>query len=148
MRRDAGFSLIEMMVVLAIVSLAAGVVVMSAPGPSGQLAQETDRLIRSLASARDLALLRNRSVIVELSEAGYETRISGPVGEQQPVEQIRWSDSTTVGTKDGRLPAMIVFDSVGLAEPAQLSLFRDGARDGVVVEASGEIRRLDDGPQS
>ena len=80
MRREAGFSLIEMMVVLAIVSLAAGLVVVNAPGPSGQLANETDRLIRSLVAARDLALVENRTVMVEVTETGYATRVASRLG--------------------------------------------------------------------
>jgi type II secretion system protein H len=143
MRRNAGFSLIEMLVAITIMSLAAGLVVMTAPGPSRQLAQETDALIRSLATARDLALVENRVVTVEIGDAGYETwvmrRLTGP----EVTGRTAWSDGTSVATADGRLPALIVFDPVGLAEPTQVTLFREGARDGVVVAGSGKIGRLD-----
>jgi|LauGreSuBDMM15SN_2_FD.fasta_scaffold70650_3 general secretion pathway protein H len=142
MRREAGFSLIEMMVVLAIVSLAAGLVVVSAPGPSGQLANETDRLIRSLVAARDLALIENRNVMVEVSETGYATRVASRLGPAREVEITLWNERTTVAAGDGRLPAVVVFDPVGLAEPASFTLFNEGAKDGVAIAPSGRIGRL------
>ncbi len=144
MRREAGFSLIEMMVVLAIVSLAAGLVVVNAPGPSGQLANETDRLIRSLAAARDLALVENRTVMVEVTETGYATRVASQLGPAREVEMTSWNEQTTVAAGDGRLPAIIVFDPVGLAEPASFTLFNEDAKDGVVIAPSGRIARLDE----
>jgi general secretion pathway protein H len=142
MHREAGFSLIEMMVVLAIVSLAAGLVVVNAPGPSGQLANETDRLIRSLVAARDLALVENRTVMVEVSETGYATRVASRLGPAREVEMIPWNERTTVAAGDGRLPAVVVFDPVGLAEPASFTLFNEGAKDGVAIAPSGRIDRL------
>ena len=143
MRREAGFSLIEMMVVLAIVSLAAGLVVVNAPGPSGQLANETDRLIRSLVAARDLALVENRTVMVEVTETGYATRVASRLGPAREVEMTSWNEQTTVAAGDGRLPAIIVFDP-GLAEPASFTLFNEDAKDGVVIAPSGRIARLDE----
>jgi type II secretion system protein H len=148
MRRDGGFSLIEMMVVLATVSLAAGLVVVNAPGRSGQLAQETDSLIRSLVAARDMALIENRTVMLEISEAGYATHITGRIGPPRAVERAQWNDGTTIAAADGRLPAIIAFDPVGLAEPASFTLFNGGSRDGVVIDLSGRIARLGDDIES
>jgi len=142
MQREAGFSLIEMMVVLAVVSLAAGLVVVSAQGRSGQLAQETDRLIRSLVAARDLALIENRTVVVEISDTGYATRVASRVGPPREVEQTLWNSATAVAAGDGRLPAVIAFDSVGLTEAASFTLFSENARDGVTIAASGRIARI------
>jgi general secretion pathway protein H len=144
MRHEAGFSLIEMMVVLAIVSLATGLVIISAPGPSNQLAQETDRLIRSLLAARDLALIENRTVTVEISETGYATRVASRVGLAREIETTSWNERTTVAADDGRLPAIVTFDPMGLAEPASFTLFSGGAKDGIVIDPSGRMTRLSD----
>lgn len=144
MRRDAGFSLIEMMVALAIMSLAAGLVVMSAPSASGRLADETDQLIRSLVTARDLALIENRAVMMEITETGYQMRVVRRLGQPEVHGPVDWRPDTSVAMGDGRLPATIVFDSVGLTEPTQITLFRGSARDGVIVDSSGRIGRLAD----
>lgn len=142
MHREAGFSLIEMMVVLAIVSLATGLVIISAPGPSRQLTHETDRLIRSLVAARDLALIENRTVTVEISETGYATRVASRIGPAREIEMTPWSEQTTVAADDGRLPAIVTFDPMGLAEPASFTLFNGDAKDGIVIDPSGRMTRL------
>jgi len=147
MRRDAGFSLIEMLAALAIMALAAGLVVMSIPNPSGRLADETDELIRNLVAARDLALVENRTVTVEIGETGYETRIARRLGPPETRTQVNWRPDTSVAMGDGRLPAAILFDSVGLTESAAITLFRDGRKDGVAIDASGRIGRLADDRQ-
>ena len=147
MRREAGFSLIEMLVVLAVVSLAAGLAVVSAPGPSGQLAQETDRFIRGLVGARDVALIENRTVTVEISEAGYAVRVASRTGPMREIETTPWHARTTVAAADGRLPAVVMFDPTGLTEPASFELFSEGAKDGVVVDPSGRVSRLDEAGQ-
>jgi general secretion pathway protein H len=148
MRREAGFSLIEMLVALAIMALAAGLVVMTAPGPSGRLADETDALIRSLATARDLALVENRAVTVEITETGYETRIARRLGAPETRASVNWRADTTVAIGDGRLPTAVTFDSIGLTEPVRITLFRDGAKDGVILDGSGRIGRLFDDRQT
>lgn len=148
MRRDAGFSLIEMLAALAIMALAAGLVVMSIPNPSGRLADETDELIRNLVAARDLALVENRTVTFEIGETGYETRIARRLGPAETRAQVDWRPDTSVAMDDGRLPAAILFDSVGLTEPAAITLFRNGRKDGVLIDASGRIGRLADDRQS
>ncbi len=148
MRRDAGFSLIEMLAALAIMALAAGLVAMSIPNPSGRLADETDDLIRNLVAARDLALVENRMVMVEIGETGYETRIVRRLGSPETRAQVSWRPETSVAMGDGRLPAAILFDSVGLTEPATITLFRKNRKDGVVIDGSGRIGRLaDDRPE-
>jgi len=148
MRRDAGFSLIEMLAALAIMALAAGLVVMSIPNPSGRLADETDELIRNLVAARDLALVENRTVTFEIGETGYKTRIARRLGPAETRAQVDWRPDTSVAMDDGRLPAAILFDSVGLTEPAAITLFRTGSKDGVLIDASGRIGRLADDRQN
>jgi type II secretion system protein H len=147
MKREAGFSLIEMMVALVVMSLAAGLVVMNAGAPSGRLADETDALIRNLSAARDMALVENRIVTVEIDEHGYATRVMRRIGGVETTTQVDWRKGTSVATSDGRLPALVMFDSVGLAEAAEVVLFRDGAKDGVFVATSGRIGRLSDASQ-
>lgn len=146
MRGEAGFSLIETLVVLAVMALATSTVIL-ASGGGNSLGAETDRFVASLTAARDQALIENRVVTMEVSETGYRASVRsrlGPVSPASPPEN--WEQGTSVATPDGRLPVVLVFDPVGLAEPAQFTLFRGNANERVTVEASGEIRRLADGP--
>jgi general secretion pathway protein H len=145
MRGEHGFSLIEMLVALAVMALVTGLVIFMGPASGGSLAAETDRFIVSLATARDLALIESRVVTVEISETGHVTTVHSRLAPAtQPVAPESWSKGTTVATNDGRLPALVTFDPVGLTEPQMFTLYRDGAMQRVAIDPSGEIRRLSD----
>lgn len=146
MRRDAGFSLIEMMVALTIMALAAGAVIMTVGSPGGTLAAQTDRLIANLAAARDQALVANRTVSVEISEAGYRTIVHSQIAPPTISEETAWAEGISVTMPQSVMPAMVTFDPVGLAVGAQIDLTRGAASDGVLVLASGQIRRPGDAP--
>jgi general secretion pathway protein H len=146
MSRQAGFSLIEVMVALTIMALAAGAVVMTVGSPGGSLATQTDRLIASLVAARDNALTANRMVSVEIGEGGYQTIVHSQVSFPRVMPFQAWADGVSVTTDHGAASVMITFDPVGLAQGAQVALTRGGMTDGIVVLASGEIRRQDDAP--
>lgn len=142
MRGQDGFSLIEMLVALTVMALVTGLVIVTGHASGGSLAAETDRFISSLATARDLALIESRVVTVEISESGYSTGVQSrhfSTGTSPAPES--WSKGTTVATGDGRLPALLRFDPVGLTEPATVTLYRDGAIQSVTVGPSGEITR-------
>lgn len=148
MRRDAGFSLIELLTALAVMSLAAGLVVMNSPGPTHRLADETDGLIRSLAAARDMALVENRTVAMEITETGYAVRVTRRLGPPDIQPVTPWRSGTSIAIGDSRLPGLIVFDPVGLANAAELTLFNGGASESVLIETSGRIRRRGDDRQT
>lgn len=145
MRGQAGFSLIEMLVALTVMALVTGLVIVTGPAAGGSLAAETDRFIVSLATARDLALIESRVVTVEVSEEGYATRVrSRLIASTTAAPRESWNKGTTVAAADGRLPALLTFDPVGLTEPMTFTLYRDGAMQRVAIDPSGEIRRTAD----
>ena len=142
MRGEEGFSLIELLVALTVMSLATGLVILTGT-TQNRLAAETDRFVASLAAARDQALIENRVVTVEISEDGYQARVhSRLMPATLPIAPQIWEQGTSIAVEDGRLPALLTFDSVGLSEPTQLTLYRDGVTERVAVDASGEIRRI------
>jgi general secretion pathway protein H len=144
--REAGFSLIELLVALSIMALATSMVIFTSAGAERSLAAETDQLIASLVAARDLALVENRTVTVELSEAGYQTTVRSRLAGPRPAAPlVSWQAGTSIATRDDRLPTLLLFDPVGLAEPARLTLFRKGAMQRISIASSGEIRRVSDG---
>jgi general secretion pathway protein H len=146
MRGEDGFSLIEMLVALSVMALVTGLVIFTGPAAGGSLAAETDRFVVSLADARDLALIESRVVTVEVSESGYATTVhSRLMPAAAPGAPQNWSEGTTVATGDGRLPALLTFDPVGLTEPMSFTLYRDGITQRIAIDPSGEIRRVSGG---
>ena len=141
MRSDAGFSLIEMLVALTIMALAAGLVVLT-NSSGASLAAETDRFAAAIAAARDQALIENRTVVMSISDTGYAAssrrRLGPPVASQTGA---LWEAGTSVASADGRLPVVLMFDPVGLTEPVELMLFRGSASERLSISSSGQVSR-------
>lgn len=141
-----GFTLVELMVVLAILALAATAVVLTMPGEEQGVRREADRLAARLAAARDVAVIEGRSVAVHLAPSGYgfERRVEG-VWQALPgraFAQRAWPPGVTFATADGQGAARILFDRVGTSPAAQaVTLTGGGARAIVRVSATGEVSR-------
>lgn len=144
MRGEEGFSLIELLVALIIMSMVTSIAILTNTSHN-RLAVETDRLIASLKDARDRAVIENQTVTVEISDEGYQarthTRIASPAADST---QQAWEQGTSAAIADGALPAVLTFDPVGLAEPITLTLYRDGIIERIAIDAAGEIRRAGD----
>ena len=144
-RKANGFTLVELMVVLAIMALAATAVVLTIPGEERTVRSEADRLAARLAAARDIAVIEGRSVAVRFAPSGYgfERRIAG---EWQPLpgrafEQRNWPADVHLSV-GGQGAARILFDRVGTSPTPQVLLLAGGdAREMVRVSATGEISR-------
>src|SRR5690606_24066603 len=66
-----GFTLVELMVVIAIIGVAAGAVMLSMPDPRPTLAVEAERFAARLTLAREEAVMTNRPVALRADAAGY-----------------------------------------------------------------------------
>ena len=117
-KRSNGFSLVEMLVVLMIMGLLAGMAVLTLPGDERKLRSEAERFAARTLAARDEAIVGSRPVSLVVSEQGYyfERRSEG---QWQPLpgrgfDLTAWDDATTVSTGRQR----VVFDSLGLASSA------------------------------
>src|SRR5207253_9615387 len=71
-RARNGFTLIELMVVLVIIGLAAAAVMLALPEAGGSLAGEADRFAARARAARDTAILDSRAVALQVGSGGYE----------------------------------------------------------------------------
>ena len=144
--RRSGFTLVELLMVVAIVGLAAGAVVLAMPDPRPPVGDEAERFAARLVRAREEALLTNRAVAVEATAAGYEFSsfdgvqwsplTDGPFGGEARAED-------TVARAGDRLEnqrLQVVFDPTGAAEPGVLILSREGRDVTVIVDAAGEVR--------
>lgn len=140
--RRPGFTLVELMVVLAVLGLMATVVVVAIPDGAMTLAAEGDRFAARLKRAQEEAVLVNRPVEVALSDDGYAFRVRKAGGwrplDEGPFEPETWLVGTAVtADKDVR---RVTFDPTGVANPAAFTLRRGGKAVEVLVDAAGNVR--------
>ncbi len=132
-----GFTLIELMVVLAILGLASAAVVFALPSGDGSLRQDAERFAARVTAARDLAVVNARPVRVMVTAAGYgfAERRSGawvavPV---KAMQDVRWKAGTTVTGQTS-----VTFDPTGMVSaPLALTLARGDVGARVDLDGSG-----------
>ena len=162
---QAGFSLVEMMVVLFVMGLLAGVVVLSLPGDSKVLREEAERFAARTVAARDEAISGARPVAVVVGRAGYyfEQRRDGGWQALDPGRfgLVAWKDGTLAsvagasvagasvagatgeGAQPGAAPERqrLVFDPVGLSSnEARVRLARGKDALSVSVARDGTVK--------
>ena len=132
-----GFTLVEMMIVIAVMALLAGVAVLTV-GSFG--ADPRDSATR-VAAARDQAILTGRPISAWVSPSGYgfDQLRDGrwEKVEQKPFEAADWG-SGVQASLDSR--TRVRFDSLGVADqPLGIRLSREGESAGVRIAATGEV---------
>jgi general secretion pathway protein H len=142
-QRQAGFTLVELMVVMVVIGLMSAAVVVALPDPRGSLRDDSSAFAARLAAARDLSIIGGRDVAVRVDPAGYGFSTRADDGWQAVTDKAllprRWGPgvaATAAIEGDGAL----VFDTTGLATPAQVTLQRDGASAQISVDSSGAVR--------
>lgn len=141
---EAGFTLVELMVVLVVMGLIAGAVVLTVPDGRPRLADEAERLAARLVMAREEAVITNKSVDVAFTSRGYAFRkLVG--GTWTPLagasfEAIAWPEGVTaeVETGDGR--EGLRFSSDGAAGAGKVTLNAEARQVAVTVDEAGNVR--------
>ena len=136
-KRQYGFTLVELMVVLVIIGLAAAAVVLAVPEAGGSLSGEADRFAARVKAARDTAILESRAVAVQIGRGGYEVA-RRESGIWQIQAHYDWAERT-VPDVAGSSEASIRFDSTGFAEPARVTLRRGGELRAIDIGGDGGV---------
>lgn len=144
LNRSRGFSLVELMVALVILGLAATAVVLTLPSAASGLNGEAARFAARAAALRDRAVVEARPMRLWVSASGYGfemrqglqwtplndrtlSRSDWPTG-----VEVQWNDAT-----QGR----IAFDRLGLPDNGGvLRLAADNGSQTVHIDAAGNVR--------
>jgi general secretion pathway protein H len=135
--KERGFTLVELMVVLVIIGLAAAAVLLSMPDAGGSLAGEADRFAARAKAARDTAILESRAVALQIGRGGYEVaQRDGGIWRTQA--HYDWT-RRTVPEVGGSGEASIRFDSTGFSDPARITLRRGDERIAIDIGGDGGV---------
>jgi general secretion pathway protein H len=139
-----GFTLVELMIVIAVMALLASAVVLTAGSTGGGPQEAATRFASRLAAARDEAVLTGRPMSAWVSPSGYGfDRFQQGRWERLDVRPFQggdWGRDVALSLAGEQARSRIRFDSLGLPDqPLQLSLSRDGAEANVRVAANGDV---------
>ena len=141
---SAGFTLVELMVVLLIIGLMASVVIFSFPSGDSALQEDAQRFAARTAALRDNAILQSRPMAVQVTPSGYSflerRKGSWSVLEDKPFVSTNWSSGVRAKTgEDG--PMMISFESTGLpSDQAELALQGEAQSRRILIAPMGDVK--------
>jgi general secretion pathway protein H len=144
-RAQQGFTLIELMIVITIMGLAAAVVVLVMPDPRGRVRDDADRFAARVRAAHDTAIVGAHPVSVWVNAAGYGFDERAAAGWQamsdKPLRVSQWSRGTRAIPSNGQGRDRVVFDSTGMADrPLSVQLTREGQSVRISIGTNGAVQ--------
>jgi general secretion pathway protein H len=139
---EHGFTLVELMVVIAIIGLATGVVVLTMPDARGDLRGDAERFAARVRSAQDSAVIEAHDVALSVRADGYDfaryQRGRWVPMRDKPFAPQLWSTGAQAIVGEAG-SARVVFDTTGGAAPLDVILVRDAQRVRIRLEGDGTI---------
>lgn len=139
---QAGYSLVEVMVVLAVIALLAGAAALMLPSGTPAAQRAADRLALDLMRAERAAITSGNFIGLEVTGEGYAfTRFDGETwqaGTPGGLRPVRLGDDVRLMTEAEGAPAYW-FDPTGVNAEARIIL-DDGEHRAVVAFAHGDVR--------
>jgi type II secretion system protein H len=153
MTRDAGMSLIEVLVAVFIMGLAAGMVTMTMRAPADPLGEAAARLERDITSAMDRALVTGAPQGLKLTEQGYQhvtwrNRAWMPAagGTVTFTRNVAFERSRTPPPRSGNgpgspneTPPEVILDTTGTAQADPLILERGNKTIELTIAPDGKV---------
>ncbi|MBB3764899.1 GspH/FimT family protein [Sphingomicrobium lutaoense] len=148
--RKNGFTLVELLVVLVILGLAAGAVALMLPSGGDKVRGEATMLAGRIAALRDRAIVEGRPLGIWIAPTGFGFEARGEDG-WEPVTRPPFDDAAPwrggVVAATGNAERILVrFNSVGMpAAPAVIHLEEQGdppVYAAVEVAANGDVKAL------
>ncbi|MCA3254012.1 MAG: prepilin-type N-terminal cleavage/methylation domain-containing protein, partial [Alphaproteobacteria bacterium] len=99
-RGETGFTLVELLVVVLLIGLAAGTAVLALPDARDRVGDEAESLAARLVAARDLAIVSGRDTAVRIDGLGYRFEERGLDGwrpaKARPLQPREWRGGVVV----------------------------------------------------
>lgn len=138
-----GFTLVELMVALALIGLATAAIVLTLPAPGGGAAGEATRFAARVAALRDRAVIEGRThgLWVSASGYGFERRTldgATPLTDGR-LARADWRAGTAVSV-DGVAQGRLSFDRIGLPDrPMTVAITSGESTASVAIDAAGKV---------
>lgn len=146
--RQSGMTLVEVLLVVFIVGLVAGIAVMTLPERTTPREKAVADLERSLRDIRDMSVLTGDTMALRSADGaislmrwdGYEWKETGRSLANLPDGvQVRLAAADDRRRPDPQESRMLVFDPLGVSEPASLIVTYRGFERTLSIGADGEV---------
>jgi len=143
-RRPAGFTLIELMVVLVIIGVMLGAVGLSIRSADRSLQFEAERLAQLLSLAREEAQVRGAPIRLDADEQGFRFMIRRdrqwqPILDDRDLRERAWEGPTTLRIERPDGQEGIEFGREQVDAPFVLHLTRDKAAAAIAANGLGSF---------